>query len=97
MMITNFVKTDIMLTKIFVKQIRLTKIHWTEIIMSKIAMTKIMITNIFFDEDPYYMDQNDKDLLDKDDEKVCRLWSVPTTIAKTKMMKRLIVAGSSSH
>ena len=62
--------------------------------MSKIAMTKIMITNIFFDEDPYYRDQNDKDLLDKDDEKVCRLWSVPTTIAKTKMMKRLIMVGS---
>ena len=38
--------------------------------MLKLAMTKIMIVNIFFDEDPYYRDQNDKDLLDKDDEKV---------------------------
>ena len=66
MMITSFVKTDIMMTKIFIKQIRLTKIHWTEIG----RMTKIMITNIFFDEDPYYRDQNDKDLLDKDYEKV---------------------------
>ena len=38
--------------------------------MLKLAMTKIMIVNNFFDEDPYYRDQNDKDLLDKDYEKV---------------------------
>lgn len=64
-----------MLTKIFIKQIMLTnimliKIYGTEIIMSRIVMTKIMITSIFFDVDPYYRDQNDNNLHDKDDEKV---------------------------
>ena len=57
--------TQIMLTNIMLTNIMLTKIFGTEIIMSK-----ILISNIFFDEYPYYRYQNDKDLYEKDDEKV---------------------------